>query len=156
MSEDCPSCERYLHDHAEVFAELAALREKLSKLESELRFAYRDDALSALREKLKGATSALAKCFPLSLLDGTSPAMDPASPEAMAAVINGYTDSLREKCERLENGQALRDMHACAETYREGLERIAEDAHAKFCPVIWPFVCLPCIARETLEKGEKK
>ncbi len=129
MSEDCPSCERYLHDHAEVFAELAALREKLALVEAEQ----------------------------LGMQDG-----------AQVRDYRAENERLRGKCERLETEMGCAradradarwqryDWKHRAETYREGLERIAEDAHAKFCPVIWPFVCLPCIARETLEKGEKE
>ncbi len=49
-----------------------------------------------------------------------------------------------------------------AETYREGIQRIAAKEcsaileHGKSCYDVWPEPCDPCIARETLEKGELK
>ncbi|MCP3957859.1 MAG: hypothetical protein GY719_08405, partial [bacterium] len=85
MSEDCPSCERYLHDHAEVFAELAALREKLKEY---------DTAWLDARKEIPGRES--ADLSPFVMLHAI---------RELAALWGGARDGrarLREKCERLE------------------------------------------------------
>ncbi len=155
MSEDCPSCERYLHDHAEVFAELAALREEC--------------------EKWKGRAESLKAGVCACRFRGENKEQ---TDECMVHA------KLREKCERLHEAwgedavraetyrEGLEEIQGSCEAYPEGVfpemepddwtrvRFILENAGYTLDRLSASYLRMHKrhhlgIARETLEKGEK-
>ena len=73
-----------------------------------------------LREQAAAATAALVKCFPITMADGTCPAMDPGRPSIMAGVI------LRDRAERVAREAKLRAaVRDFSELARANAEAIA-------------------------------